>query len=85
MELINFEFIGLGWGHPSCRGDSLAKLQEVYEAAAPVILQDSNISPHTFDVESEQGEKSLLSVTLATSSTLPLTPLLASGGTPSSW
>ena len=59
LEFVNSEFVGLEWCHPSTVSDSLAMLPEVYEVPVSLRFEGITISPHIWEVESEEeGELS---------------------------
>lgn len=90
LEFTNLEFCGLEQCHPSTRSDYLARLAEVYEMSdylarlpevykvtTSLILWGANISPCTTDVEREEDEESLPSMTVAQLPPMPSMPILA--------
>lgn len=90
LEFTNLEFCALEQCHPSTRSDYLARLAEVYEMSdylarlpevykvtTSLILWGANISPCTTDVEREEDEESLPSMTVAQLPPMPSMPILA--------
>jgi len=80
LEFINLDFCGLEQCHPSTRSDYLVRLPEMHEATTSLILWGTNISTHAIDMESEEGEEPVPSMTVAQLPPMSSMPILATRG-----